>query len=116
MQPQKHAKLMEILQIAVIIASFILFFSLCVSAVVNNASIAIIIFMLWILVVLITIISWGIPIRCPNPFCIGRMVRKNTYASEFKAKLTYKCQMCKQRYVTIIFQIPQVFPLSDNSS
>ncbi len=113
MQPQKHAKFMEILQKVVIITSFILFFSLFVSAVFNNAFIAIFIFILWILIVLITVISWGIPIRCTNPYCNGQMERKNNYESEFKVKLIYKCQICTQRYVTIIFQIPHVFPLSD---
>lgn len=114
MYPKTHAKLMENLQITVIVASFTLFLLLCISMTFSNESISIFIFILWILIVLITIISWSIPVRCSNPYCTGRIERKNTYESECKVKLTYKCQICTQRYVTFIFQIPHIFPLSDN--
>jgi hypothetical protein len=111
MHPQKHAKLMEDLQITVLVASAILPIALCIYSIIP--SISIIMFILWILIVLITIISWSITVRCTNPYCIGRMTRVNTPIAEFKVKLSYKCQICTHRYITIIFQIPHIFPLSD---
>lgn len=114
MYPKTHAKLLEVLNISILVLSIVLFIALGVSILLSMAAIFLSLFILWVFTILLTIFSWSISIRCPNPTCNGQMSRINKQVSAFRVQLNYQCKICNQIYTTRIYQTPQGIQIRDD--
>jgi len=114
MHPKTHAKLMEVLNISVLVLSIFLFIAIGISILSRTGTIFLSVFIIWISIVLLTIFSWNISIRCPNPTCNGPMTRTNKQVSTFKVELNYQCKICNYIYKPRIFQTPQGIQIRDD--
>jgi hypothetical protein len=102
MNPEIHARLMNIWGYAVLFIGFPLLIILLVITLNNNGYLLLLLLLLGA-IELFTFILWKLPVYCEKAGCMGHMVKTKRQIAVFGSEMKYECKLCNNVYMANYF-------------